>query len=287
MAYRLLTATRGVNTMKTQAKFAGIDFKALSSACVLCAGLYGLSSAQLDTRSQTPLEEPAIYTVCEEDFVTPRTLSYEGILRLGEAGVFESAAAYDLQYAKVDELPEKRFAQMVKMSPGYFGVLGFRPAMAKGGEVDGGVYVSESLWRRLAASQGRETDLTIGLNKVRRPVAGVVPARYAIPSGTDVWVQLGKKSSILEPEAGRDFFGAVFKLRASVSREKAERVVNAFFGESPEDGLLEAKVRLLPLEYSPVAMERVELFYTQAPGREFEARPGAGDDLGAPRLNRT
>jgi len=273
--------------MKTQAKFAGIDFKALSSACVLCAGLYGLSSAQLDTRSQTPLEEPAIYTVCEEDFVTPRTLSYKGIMELGEAGVFESAAAYDLQYAKVDEMPEKRFTQMVKMSPGFFGVLGFRPAMAKGGETEGGVYVSETLWRRLAASQGRDGNLTIGLNKIRRAVAGVVPARYAIPSGTDVWVQLGRESSILEPEDGRDFFGAVFKLRPSVSREKAERVVNAIFGESPGDDLREAKVRLLPMEYSPVPIERVELFYTQAPGREFETRPGTGDDLGAPSVNRT
>lgn len=273
--------------MKTPATFAGIDFKALLSACVLCAGIYGLSSTQLDSRSQTPPGEPAVYTLCEEDFVTPRTFTYEEIKRLGETGVFESAAAYDMQFAKVEELPERRFSQMVKISPGFFGVLGFRPAMAKGGEVENGVYVSETLWRRLVASHGRETELTVGLNKIRRPVAGVVPARYAIPSGTDVWVQMGETSSILEPEEGRDFLGAVFKLRPSVSRERAERVVNRHFGNVVADDSDRPTARLLPLEYSPTPMERVELFYTQAPGREFETRPEAGDDHGAPSVNRT
>lgn len=268
--------------MKTQDKFAGINLRVLSSACALCAGLFVVSSAHLDSQSLTTLAEPEVYTVYEDDFVTPRTLSYGDIQRLGQSEVFEAAAAYDVQYARVEEIPERRFSQLVKVSPGFFDVVGMRPALSKGDGTRDGVYVSESLWRRLAANQGRETDLTVGINHLRRPVLGVVPARYAIPAGTEVWVQLDESATILEPEEGRDFFGGVFKIRPSVSREKAERILNRLYSDTrqahSEWAEEETVVRLLPLEYSPVPMERIDALYSQAPVEE----PGSPTRLGAP-----
>ena len=110
---------------------------------------------------------------------------------------FEHLAAFQVSDVNLSGLGEPERVQACRVSPEYFAVLGRKSALGRvfrADEAEPGkalaAIVSNGFWQRHFASAGDVLGRGLSLNGQTFTIAGVMPADFDFPLGTDLWLPL-------------------------------------------------------------------------------------------------
>jgi len=216
LALRRLARTPGFALIATLTLAIGIGATTAIYSVVDAALLRALPypAANELLRIYTPGDGGGRSTVSPPDFVDYRSENHS----------FRAVAAFaEGTYALSGEgAAEQRTGSYV--TGDFFTVLGVRPALGRpiGAEdaVPGGprvVVLSDGLWRGRFGADLSLIGRTITLDGVATTVIGVMPPRFAYPSGTDLWTPLRFTPEELATQRGAHYLDVIGRLRPGAS----------------------------------------------------------------------
>ena len=121
-----------------------------------------------------------------------------------------------------------------RVTPGFFEVLGVRPALGRGfrpeEEVAGADRVAvlgHAVWRDRFGADPGVVGRTVSLDGTARRVVGVTPAGFEFPSDAALWVPRSFSADDLTTQRGAHYLQVVGRLRPGVAVEEAEAELEA------------------------------------------------------------
>jgi len=145
-----------------------------------------------------------------------------------DAQSFENVAAFQYWDVAISGNGDPEGILAFQTSPGFFDMLGVRPALGRwfaADEVDGQnervVILGHGLWERRYGGDSQIVGKTITVDRLPYTVVGIMPKTFQFPSASELWAPL-----TLSPEQradrGSHYLTAVAKLKPGVSLEAAD-----------------------------------------------------------------
>jgi len=160
---------------------------------------------------------------------------------------FGELAAFTELEASLTGIDEPERVSGFRVTPGYFHILGVRPAIGRVFTDDDARYtdspnviiLSDGLWHRRFAADPGVIGRVVRINDVPRTIVGVMPPGFVFPPGAELWSPLSLAGTFGRERDGRALRGVLARLRPDVSIGRANgdvhRIMQQLQREYPED----------------------------------------------------